>query len=81
MKPDEILVSGGGVHNRAMMEALRDYFRPVPVLRVESAGFSSDAKEAVCFAVLANETISEHPANIPGVTGARKPVILGKICL
>jgi anhydro-N-acetylmuramic acid kinase len=81
MKPDEILVSGGDVHNRAMMEALRDYFRPVPVLRVESAGFSSDAKEAVCFAVLANETISEHPANIPGVTGARKPVILGKICL
>jgi anhydro-N-acetylmuramic acid kinase len=81
MRPDEILVSGGGTHNRAMMEALRDYFRPVPVRRVESAGFSSDAKEAVCFAVLANETISEHPANIPQVTGARKPVILGKICL
>jgi anhydro-N-acetylmuramic acid kinase len=81
MKPDEVLVSGGGAHNRAMMEALRDYFRPVPVHRVESAGFSSDAKEAVCFAVLANETISEHAANIPQVTGARKPVILGKICL
>ena len=81
MRPDEVLVSGGGAHNRAMMEALRDYFWPVPVRRVESAGFSSDAKEAVCFAVLANETISEHPANIPQVTGARKPVILGKICL
>ena len=81
MKPDEVLVSGGGAHNRAMMEALRDYFRPVPVHRVESAGFSSDAKEAVCFAVLANETISEHAANIPQVTGASKPVILGKICL
>jgi len=81
MRPDEVLVSGGGVHNRAMMEALRDYFRPVPVRRIESAGFSSDAKEAVCFAVLANETISEHAANIPQVTGARKPVILGKICL
>jgi anhydro-N-acetylmuramic acid kinase len=81
MRPDEVLVSGGGVHNRTMMEALRDYFRPVPVHRIESAGFSSDAKEAVCFAVLANETISEHTANIPQVTGARKPVILGKICL
>lgn len=81
MRPDEVLVSGGGAHNRAMMEALRDYFRPVPVRRMESTGFSSDAKEAVCFAVLANETISEHAANIPQVTGARKPVILGKICL
>jgi anhydro-N-acetylmuramic acid kinase len=81
MRPDEILVSGGGAHNRAIMEALRDYFRPCPVHRLESAGFSSDAKEAVCFAILANETISEHAANIPRVTGARKAVILGKICL
>jgi anhydro-N-acetylmuramic acid kinase len=81
MKTDEVLVSGGGAHNRAMMEALRDYFRPVPVRSMESAGYSSDAKEAVCFAVLANETISERPANIPQVTGARRPVILGKICL
>jgi anhydro-N-acetylmuramic acid kinase len=81
MRPDEILVSGGGAHNRAMMEALRDYFRPVPVRRMETAGFSSDAKEAVCFAVLANETISEHAGNIPQVTGAKRPVILGKICL
>jgi anhydro-N-acetylmuramic acid kinase len=81
MKPDEVLVSGGGAHNRAMMEALRDYFRPTPVLPTESAGFSSDAKEAVCFAILANETISENTANIPQVSGARKPVILGKICL
>jgi len=81
MTPDEILVSGGGVHNRAMMEALRDYFRPVAVRRLESTGFSSDAKEAVCFAVLANETIAERAANIPRVTGAHRPVILGKICL
>jgi anhydro-N-acetylmuramic acid kinase len=81
MKADEVLVSGGGAHNRAMMEALCDYFQPAPVRSVESAGFSADAKEAVCFAVLANETISEHPANIPQVTGAIRPVILGKICL
>jgi anhydro-N-acetylmuramic acid kinase len=81
MTPDEILVSGGGAHNRAMMEALRDYFRPVTVRRLESAGFSSDAKEAVCFAVLANETIAERASNIPRVTGAQKPAILGKICL
>lgn len=81
MKADEVLVSGGGVHNRALMEALRDYFRSATVGKVEDAGFSSDAKEAVCFAVLANETISENPSNVPSVTGAARPAILGKICL
>lgn len=81
MTADEILVSGGGAHNRAIMEALQDYFRPAPVRTIESLGFSSDAKEAACFAVLANETIAENPANIPRATGARRPVILGKICL
>jgi len=81
MSVDEVLVSGGGVHNRAIMGALKDYFRPARVKRLESTGFSSDAKEAICFAVLANETISEHPGNIPSVTGAGRPVVLGKICL
>jgi anhydro-N-acetylmuramic acid kinase len=81
MKVDEVLVSGGGAHNRAVMEALQDYFRPALVKAIESIGFSSDAKEAICFAVLANETIMEHPSNVPSVTGASRPVVLGKICL
>ena len=81
MIADEVLVSGGGAHNKVMMKSLQAYFRPVSVRTVESVGFSSDAKEAICFAVLANETISENPSNVPRVTGAAKPVILGTICL
>ncbi len=81
MKADEILVSGGGVYNNALMEGLRRSFFPVIVRPIEDLGFSSDAKEAVLFAVLANETIAENPSNIPNVTGAEQPVILGKICL
>jgi anhydro-N-acetylmuramic acid kinase len=81
MSADEVLVSGGGAHNRSVMAGLQEYFHPVPVKKIESIGFSSDAKEAVCFAVLANETICEHPSNVPRVTGASRPVILGKICL
>ena len=81
MSADEVLVSGGGAHNRSVMTGLQEYFHPVPVRKIESIGFSSDAKEAVCFAVLANETICEHPSNVPGVTGASRPVVLGKICL
>ena len=81
MKAEEILVSGGGAHNRAILGALQHYFGTVSVRRIESIGFSSDAKEAICFAVLANETVSGNPSNVPRVTGAAKPVVLGKICL
>jgi anhydro-N-acetylmuramic acid kinase len=81
MRVDEVLVSGGGAHNRALFGSLEKYFGSVPVRRIESVGFSSDAKEAACFAVLANETISENPSNVPRVTGATRPVVLGKICL
>ncbi len=79
--PDEVLVSGGGMHNLAQMEQLRQFFAPAKVAPIEEVGFSSDAKEAVCFAVLANETISGRPSNLPGVTGARATTTLGKICL
>lgn len=78
---DEIIVSGGGVHNIYLMHALQRYFCSVKVKAVESVGYSSDAKEAVCFAVLANETISGNPANVVKATGAKKQTILGKICL
>ncbi len=81
MKVDEVLVSGGGIHNQAIMRSLARLFAPAVVKPIEEIGVSSDAKEAVFFAVLANETIAELPSNVPSVTGARKPVILGKICL
>ena len=80
-KFDELLVSGGGVHNRYIMNALRRYFSSVRVAPIENLGFSSDAKEAICFAVLANETIAGNPTNVTRVTGARKPTVLGTICL
>lgn len=78
---DELIVSGGGAHNRFIMDALRNHFAGVKVGPAESIGISSDAKEAVCFAVLANELISGNPASLSGVTGAFKPTLLGKICL
>jgi anhydro-N-acetylmuramic acid kinase len=76
----ELLASGGGVHNVYLMQSLQKYFSDVRVLPVEDVGFSSDAKEAVCFAILANETIEGNASNIPGATGAKRATILGKIC-
>lgn len=78
---DELIVSGGGAKNLFIMEGLEHYFRKVKLKKSDLVGINSDAKEAVCFAVLANETISGNPSNIPNVTGAKKQTILGKICL
>jgi anhydro-N-acetylmuramic acid kinase len=78
---DELLVSGGGVHNPTLMEALAAYFGRIPVRPNESAGVSPDAKEAVCFALLARETIAGRPGNVPGATGARRQTVLGEIAL
>ena len=79
---EELFVSGGGSHNKFLMKSLKNFFgKNVEVKKVEALGVSSDSKEAICFAVLANETVSGNPSNIPRVTGASKPTILGKICL
>ena len=79
-KLDELLVSGGGVHNAYLMEALNNYFVNANLLPLDDLGFSSDAKEAICFAILANEAIAGNPANIAGATGAKRRTVLGKIC-
>ncbi|MGI8767500.1 MAG: anhydro-N-acetylmuramic acid kinase [Propionibacteriaceae bacterium] len=74
---DEVLVSGGGVHNATLMARLTDRLAPIPVRT--PPGLDPDAKEAVAFALLANETLCGNPGNVPSATGARHPVLLGKI--
>jgi len=78
---DELFISGGGAKNKFLYESLAHYFENIEVKVIDEIGVSSDAKEAICFAVLANETISGNSSNIPRTTGASKPTILGKICL
>lgn len=78
---DEVLVSGGGVHNRTLMAALAECLAPVPVRSVEAEGMDPDAKEAIAFAVLANETLFGRPGNLPTATGAAGRRVLGKIVL
>jgi anhydro-N-acetylmuramic acid kinase len=78
---DEVLVSGGGAHNRTLMAELARALAPLPVHALAEGGVGADAKEAVAFALLAVATIHALPANVPSVTGAARPAILGKICL
>jgi anhydro-N-acetylmuramic acid kinase len=81
----EVIVSGGGVHNRTLMSALERELDglsiPLRTFADTKSGFTADAKEAVAFAMLANETVQGKPSNLPAATGARGPVILGKIVL
>ncbi|MEN6566727.1 MAG: anhydro-N-acetylmuramic acid kinase AnmK [Veillonellales bacterium] len=78
-KIDEVILSGGGSHNQTLVARLRRELPDIPVRLQEELGFSSDAKEAVAFALLGNEAISGHSNNLPAVTGARIPVVMGKI--
>lgn len=79
VRPSEVVVSGGGVHNLTLLAHLRRLFGRIPVVPLDEAGIDADSKEAVLFAVLANETIHGIPDNLPAATGARWPVVLGKI--
>jgi anhydro-N-acetylmuramic acid kinase len=74
---DEVYLSGGGAKNRFLVESLHARLEPIPVGLSDDLGLPGDAKEAVLMAVLANEHLSGNPGNVPGATGARRPVVLG----
>ena len=80
MSIDRVIVSGGGVHNQWIMRELANRLS-TPVVSSTDMELNADAKEAMFFAVLAHETLNGVPSNMPHATGARKPAILGKICL
>jgi len=77
----EMILSGGGAKNNTLVRMLRDNLAPLGIrLRFsDELGLPSQAKEAMAFAVLAYETWNRRPSNIPSATGAKKPVILGKL--
>jgi len=78
MSVDEVIVGGGGAHNEAVLQALRTLLPKTLVKTQEDLGFSSDAKEAIAFVILGNESFYGRPGNELGATGAKEPVILGQ---
>ena len=76
---DELVISGGGARNPALVEQLVARVRPRPVRRFDELFFNGEAKEAVAFAFLGLQTILGKPGNLPGATGARGDRILGHI--
>ena len=80
-KPDEIILTGGGVNNCFLTELITDKFTNdgVTIRNITDYGIPAQAKEAVSFAILGYQTLNSKTGNIPSVTGARHGVILGKI--
>ncbi len=76
---DTVYVTGGGRHNRTLMQRLTELVLPAALGGIEVLGVDPDAKEAVDFAVLANETLCGNSGNLPNVTGAQRACILGAI--
>ncbi len=77
--PDELILCGGGSHNRTLVEMLHVEIPDVKMFSTDDFGISVDAREAVSFAILAWATIKGMTNNVPVATGAERPVILGKI--
>ena len=77
----EVILSGGGCNNPVLMNRLKEELSPLKCSTSQDYGIPVDAKEAVAFAVLANELASGNTNNLPRVTGADRGVPMGKIAL
>ena len=75
----EVLVCGGGVHNRDLLRRLGDHLGPVALASTADAGLDPDRVEACAFAWLAMRTVNGEPGNFPGVTGASRETVLGAV--
>lgn len=74
-----LIVCGGGVHNPLLLQRIAAH---LPGIAVESSalhGLDPDFVEAIGFAWLARETLAGRPGNLPAVTGARGPRVLGAV--
>jgi anhydro-N-acetylmuramic acid kinase len=78
-QPGEMVVSGGGARNDALMAALRRAMQPVRVTSFDDLYYDGEAKEAVAFALLGYLHLARRPGNVIGATGARGPRVLGKL--
>jgi anhydro-N-acetylmuramic acid kinase len=75
----EIYLCGGGAHNLTLRNRLALLLPDCTVQTTSDIGVDSDYLEAIAFAWLAQQTLLGKPANLPRVTGAAHPCILGAI--
>lgn len=77
--PAKILVGGGGSRNRYLMNRLQQRLPAAQVGSTDQHQVNADFKEAIAFAVLAYWRWHQTPGNLPSVTGAARPCLLGEL--
>lgn len=78
---ETLLVCGGGVHNGLLMSCLTKLLSPMAVTSTSLKGINPDWVEAMAFAWLGKQCVDGNAGNVPEVTGARGPRVLGSINL
>ncbi|GAB4116251.1 MAG: anhydro-N-acetylmuramic acid kinase [Sideroxydans sp.] len=76
---EELYLCGGGAHNTALVARLRAALPECRIQKTDVLGLGADWVEAAAFAWLAQQALHLQPCNLPAVTGARHPCILGAI--
>jgi anhydro-N-acetylmuramic acid kinase len=77
--PNAVLVGGGGSQNPVLMARLQAHLPGILVQPTDAVGLSASYKEAIAFAVLGYWHSQGFPGNLPEVTGAAGPVVLGHL--
>ena len=75
----EIYLCGGGTHNKTLRSRLTILLAGCPVQTTNALSVDSDYLEAIAFAWLAQQALHGKPANLPLVTGAKHPCVLGAV--
>lgn len=76
---NRLIICGGGAHNVHLMSLLKKQLPHINIESSEAHGIHPDWVEAIAFAWLAKQTLDGKPGNLPDVTGAEFPLVLGAI--
>ena len=77
--PDEVLLCGGGSNNSYLRQRLQAELTSAQIITTDEVKLDSNFKEAIAFAVLAYWNVNSIAGNLPQVTGASRPTLLGEI--
>lgn len=79
VRPDVLIVAGGGRHNPVLMAGLQSACAGVRVVSADDLGWRGDALEAEAFAYLAARSVRGLPLSFPGTTGVKVPLTGGTL--
>jgi anhydro-N-acetylmuramic acid kinase len=78
-EPVHVVICGGGVHNHALLRAIKEQLPEIAVDNTNALGVDPDFLEAMMFAWLADKTLKQESLDLTLITGAKRPSVLGAI--